>query len=61
VRASDKVGNRGISRPIAVCLDSSQIDGQPSCTTDLDEAPPDCSDACNPPPDFDPNGWIMED
>src|SRR5690606_13556171 len=41
VRAVDRVGNRGISKPIAVCLDS-VLAGTPDCMSELD-SPPDCS------------------
>jgi hypothetical protein len=48
----DKVGNRGVSKPIAVCLDNDQVDGQPSCHTDLSEPAPGCTDGCADPPAF---------
>lgn len=50
VRAHDRVGNRGVSKPIAVCLENDQVDGLPSCHEDLDELPPDCTDGCSDPP-----------
>lgn len=50
VRALDNVGNRGVSKPIAVCLDNSQVEGEPACKVDLTELPPDCTDGCSDPP-----------
>jgi hypothetical protein len=47
VRAYDRVGNRGVSPPIAVCLDNSQVPDQPTCWLDTDEPPPDCTDGCS--------------
>lgn len=49
-RARDKVGNRGVSKPLALCVDDQTVEGQPSCWTDLNEAPPDCTDGCDDPP-----------
>ncbi len=54
VLAYDEVGNRGVSKPIAVCLDNDQVDGAPSCHVDLNEPPPDCTDGCSDPPTFSP-------
>jgi len=48
-RAFDVVGNRGVSKPLAVCIDG-PLAGEPSCATDFDEEPPSCSDGCEDPP-----------
>ncbi|HEY6728521.1 MAG TPA: hypothetical protein VI197_31135 [Polyangiaceae bacterium] len=58
-RAFDEVGNRGVSKPLAVCVDG-PLAGQPSCATDLDEAPPDCTDECNDPPELPAGGVLYE-
>jgi hypothetical protein len=53
VRAYDNVGNRGVSSPIAVCYDNSQIEGEPDCTADKSDKP-DCTDGCSAPPQMPP-------
>lgn len=52
VRAFDNVGNRGVSNPIAVCLENSQVEGLPGCHQDLTEEPPDCTDGCSAAPEL---------
>ena len=44
-RAVDKVGNVGVSAPIAICYDNDEVAGQPSCWGNPGSAP-DCSDGC---------------
>jgi hypothetical protein len=53
VRAFDNAGNRGVSAPIAVCLDSSQIDGLPDCYENDDDKPS-CTDGCTLPDEIEP-------
>lgn len=48
VRGSDKAGNVGVSAPIAVCLDNSEVPGQPSCWGQGSAGAPDCKDDCTP-------------
>ncbi len=60
VRASDRVGNRGVSPPIAVCLDNDQVDGFPDCWGGA-EAPPECTDGCSPPAQLPAAGFIYKD
>ncbi len=60
VRAYDKVGNRGVSPPIAVCLDNDQVDGAPDCWLS-DEAPPDCTDGCDRPAELGAGGVVYWD
>lgn len=59
VRALDRVANRGVSEPIAVCLENDQVDGLPSCHEDLSEPAPDCTDGCSDPPGISPGGVIL--
>lgn len=58
-RAFDGVGNRGVSKPLAVCIDG-PLSGEPSCATDLGEEPPTCSDGCEDPPALSANGQFYE-
>lgn len=58
-RAFDRVGNRGVSKPLAVCVDG-PLAGKPSCATDLDELPPDCTDGCDDPPALSASGEFYE-
>jgi hypothetical protein len=51
VRAEDRVGNRGVSKPIAVCLDNLSVAGLPNCWAGA-EAAPSCTDGCADPPDM---------
>lgn len=53
VRGFDNVGNRGVSAPIAVCLDSSQVDGLPDCYGNDDDKPS-CTDGCTLPAEIEP-------
>lgn len=56
-RAYDRVGNRGISAPLTLCLDNSQIPGEPACASDLGN-PPDCTASCSLPADFPSQGLV---
>jgi hypothetical protein len=56
VRAFDYVGNRGVSKPLAVCLDNSQIDGPPDC---IGQEPPDCKDGCSDPPELSAEHYLL--
>ncbi len=48
----DNIGNRGVSRPIRVCLDDGS-DPAPSCLEDkVANPPPTCTDGCSLPDDF---------
>jgi len=58
-RAFDGVGNRGVSKPLAVCIDG-PLAGEPSCATDLEEDPPACSDGCEDPPALSAGGVFYE-
>lgn len=53
VRGFDNVGNRGVSAPIAVCLDNSQVDGLPDCYGNDDDKPS-CTDGCTLPDEIEP-------
>ena len=53
VRATDKLGNQGISRPLRICYDSPSVPGVPACATG--EPPPSCTTSCTPPPGFGPH------
>jgi hypothetical protein len=55
VRAFDYVGNRGVSKPLAVCLDNSQISGDPECPLPV----PDCMDGCTPPPELNESNYLL--
>ncbi len=59
VRAYDKLGNRGVSKPMPVCLDNVTIDGQPSCAMSS-EPLPDCNDDCSDPPEMPARGIFYE-
>lgn len=48
VRGEDNVGNRGVSAPIAVCLDDPTQEGTPDCWDQGPEQAPSCSDGCTP-------------
>lgn len=50
VRASDNLGNVGISRPLRVCFDNPDVPGAPPCASG--SPPPSCTDSCAPPPRF---------
>jgi len=56
-RAFDNVGNRGVSKPIPICLDNGTVPGQPSCATSS-ETPPDCQGSCDDPPELGPPGML---
>ena len=43
----DRVGNEGVSAPIAICYNNIDIAGEPSCWSGS-ETPPDCTDGCTP-------------
>jgi hypothetical protein len=47
-RASDKVGNVGISPPLRVCYDDPGTDTTPDCAVSS-TTPPTCTDGCEPP------------
>jgi hypothetical protein len=49
-RATDNLGNTGVSRPLRVCFDD-PIDGPPPCASD-NSSPPSCTDGCTPAPRF---------
>ncbi|MET0795447.1 MAG: Ig-like domain-containing protein [Polyangiaceae bacterium] len=53
VSAVDKTGNRSVSAPIRLCLDSDTYPGSPECAT-TSVAPPTCVDDCVPPSHFTP-------
>jgi len=52
VSAVDRTGNRSVSAPLRLCLDSDAA-GTPECAT-TSVAPPSCVDDCIPPPHFSP-------
>ncbi len=60
VRGYDIAGNRGVSAPLAVCLDNSEVEGQPSCWGAGPEEAPDCTDGCSPAL-FPSDGLIVEE
>ena len=45
--ATDDVGNRGVSRPIRLCLDAENTPGSPPCAL-MSTTPPTCTDGCTP-------------
>lgn len=47
-RATDTLGNVGVSPPVRMCVDLPKKPGQPACAT-TSVAPPTCSDGCTPP------------
>lgn len=57
VRAYDNAGNRGISAPIALCLDNSNVAGDAACESTLG-SPPDCASGCSLPKDFPATGVV---
>lgn len=59
-RANDNVGNRGVSIPIAVCLDNSNVAGTPACASDLDNPPPCMKDNCTAPKALPESGIIYD-
>jgi len=50
VRASDNLGNVGISRPLRVCFDNPDVPGAPPCASG--STPPSCTTDCEAPPRF---------
>jgi hypothetical protein len=53
VRASDKLNNLGISRPLRICLDDPKVPGVPACMTGAPA--PSCVTDCSAPPAFGPH------
>ncbi|HET7544456.1 MAG TPA: hypothetical protein VFK05_31510, partial [Polyangiaceae bacterium] len=53
VTAIDRTGNRAVSAPLRLCLDSDLIPGTPTCANSSVEAPS-CVDDCIAPPHFAP-------
>jgi hypothetical protein len=53
-RVSDKLGNKGISRPFRLCFDDPNIPGQPACWNKGTQ-PPSCVTSCTPPAAMGPN------
>jgi hypothetical protein len=47
-RAVDNVGNIGVSAPIAICYDNTNLDGTPSCWGTGPAEAPSCIDGCSP-------------
>ncbi|MFZ5897503.1 MAG: hypothetical protein ACOY0T_41020 [Myxococcota bacterium] len=47
--ATDNVGNKGVSPPLRLCLDSELAPGAPACASDLNTRPS-CTLNCTPPP-----------
>jgi hypothetical protein len=47
-RASDMVGNVGVSPPLRVCFDNPGTASHPTCANSS-VAPPTCTDGCDPP------------
>jgi hypothetical protein len=58
VRGTDAAGNQGVSAPIAICVDNSEVPGAPSCVGEGPDAAPDCTDGCSPRT-FPPGGLII--
>ncbi|HYQ14764.1 MAG TPA: Ig-like domain-containing protein, partial [Polyangiaceae bacterium] len=48
-RATDFVGNVGVSRPLRVCVDNPDFGASPPCAVSS-ELPPSCTDSCTAPP-----------
>lgn len=46
-RATDNLGNTGVSRPLRLCFDDPTVLGSPPCATD-NSSPPSCTDSCSP-------------
>ncbi|MEO6600662.1 MAG: hypothetical protein ABIQ16_12360 [Polyangiaceae bacterium] len=60
VSAIDKTGNRSVSAPLRLCLDSVADLSSPPCATSS-VTPPSCVSDCVPPPHFDPTlGLILK-
>ena len=54
----DNIGNRGVSRPIRVCIDDG-MDPEPGCKIDRSaNPPPSCVDDCSLPDDLPPNSML---
>ena len=53
VSAVDRTGNRAVSAPLRLCLNSPENGDPPSCATSS-ETPPTCVSDCVPPKHFDP-------
>lgn len=51
VSAIDRTGNRAVSAPLRLCLDSDAYPGEPDCKT-MSVPPPTCVSDCVPPPHF---------
>jgi hypothetical protein len=45
-RATDNLGNTGLSRPLRICFDDPTVAGSPPCATD-NSSPPSCTDNCS--------------
>jgi hypothetical protein len=58
VSAVDKTGNRAVSAPLRLCLDSPDYAGTPDCANSS-VAPPSCVDDCIPPPHFAPADGLV--
>jgi hypothetical protein len=58
VSAVDKTGNRSVSRPLRLCLDSAAYAGSPPCATSS-VTPPTCVDDCTPPRAFEPDHGLI--
>jgi len=52
VRASDNVGNVGVSRPLRVCYDNPDTSRVPDCVVEPLAEAPSCTDGCTPPDDI---------
>jgi len=48
VTGQDHAGNTSVSPPIAFCMDSPAVPGQPACFGQGADAAPDCTDGCTP-------------
>jgi hypothetical protein len=50
-RAVDYARNVGVSRPLRICVDDTDVPGSPPCATSIAN-PPSCADQCTPPERF---------